>query len=109
MHLRPRAATRATECLLLSLYGRSPKSKSKATSATRSGFGNGRPGGKRRLSSPEAPLDMSFRTIARRASEIVLIGQSSEWLNASALAYAPRLLREPGSGTRATTEEFKHR
>jgi LysR family transcriptional regulator, low CO2-responsive transcriptional regulator len=52
------------------------------------------------------PADRPFRTVARRANEIVLIGQSSESLDANALACAPWLLREPGSGTRAMTQEF---
>jgi LysR family transcriptional regulator, low CO2-responsive transcriptional regulator len=52
------------------------------------------------------PADRPFRTVARRANEIVLIGQFSESLDPNALASAPWLLREPGSGTRAMTQEF---
>lgn len=52
------------------------------------------------------PPDRPFRIIARRWNEIVLIGQSSGSLDAGALARASWLLREPGSGTRAMTQEF---
>lgn len=52
------------------------------------------------------PIERRYRTLGRRTNEIVLIAQYSQALDAGALARATWLLREPGSGTRAMTQEL---
>lgn len=53
-----------------------------------------------------APADKRFRVVAHRANEIVLIADTAGSWSASELAAATWLMREPGSGTRAMSEEF---
>ncbi|HEY6449068.1 MAG TPA: LysR family transcriptional regulator [Candidatus Cybelea sp.] len=52
------------------------------------------------------PVESRYRTLGRRTNEIVLIARYSQALDATALARATWLLREPGSGTRAMTQEL---
>lgn len=52
------------------------------------------------------PAGRGFRVVAQRRNEIVLIAQERSFLDADALSRATWLMREPGSGTRAMSEEF---
>jgi LysR family transcriptional regulator, low CO2-responsive transcriptional regulator len=52
------------------------------------------------------PLDGSFRTLATRRNEIVVIAPPDRAVAPEDLARETWLLREPGSGTRALSEEF---
>ncbi len=53
------------------------------------------------------PRGQAFRTLATRPNELVVVAQPGTGLkDADALSRATWLLREPGSGTRVTTEEF---
>jgi DNA-binding transcriptional LysR family regulator len=52
------------------------------------------------------PAGRRFRVVGMRTNEIVLVGQNADTLDAGALAQATWLMREPGSGTRAMSEEL---
>jgi LysR family transcriptional regulator, low CO2-responsive transcriptional regulator len=52
------------------------------------------------------PLEETFRTIATRRNEIVVIAPPERAVTLESLAHETWLLREPGSGTRALSEEF---
>ena len=51
------------------------------------------------------PQDAPLRTLATRKHEMIVIAPAGQRLAAGALGSATWLLREPGSGTRALTEE----
>jgi LysR family transcriptional regulator, low CO2-responsive transcriptional regulator len=52
------------------------------------------------------PRDAHFRSAAIRANTVIAIGQAGTVYDVESLSRATWLLREPGSGTRETTEAF---
>jgi DNA-binding transcriptional LysR family regulator len=51
------------------------------------------------------PVDRPFRSVATRAHELVVVAASGRTYDDAALARTVWLVREPGSGTRAATED----
>ncbi|MGZ3496821.1 MAG: LysR family transcriptional regulator [Vulcanimicrobiaceae bacterium] len=52
------------------------------------------------------PADEAFRTLATRLNEVIVVARRQSNIAADQLSKATWLLREPGSGTRAMTQEF---